>query len=692
MADFEFTSPEGKSYTVTGPEGATKEQAFSILQQQLGPSAMDTVNGLAKAGGIGIVKGGIGLLGMPKDIPDLIEAGSNWGNKKLVEMGFPGATPRTEAQRTKLFENRMPGSHDIRSAVESQTGEFYEPKTRAEKYVQNVGEFVPAALSGPGGMARKLVTQAAVPGVASEAAGHVVAGTDAEPWVRAGVGLVSGVGATALSRPGGTAGVLRSQLPEWVTDAHIGQAEGLIQDAAARGINLTWSEALSQVTAQPVLTDAQRLLESAPHSRNRMQEVFGERPRQVDAAVRHELENVAPGGTAQPSTIGPAAGEAAENTLRDVRTTINNATDPLYRAAEGDLLNRHYMAQVVRIPGYREARNAVRNDPQLNRYVAHLPDNSVGFLNEVKKYLDQAAENATHPMTAQRNAQRGAGYTRDAADVRQAAIDASNRAAPPGLPGTYEIALNAQQQARQQFLEPLLQGPLGRVAGKDTTTQKAIEALFPKQALAGSADEVATAVSALAHRNPWAATQLVRAHLESELHQAFNAAGRGQEAAQFSGARFALNVAGSSNVVTQRLENIQAALGALPNGHNLAAGFGQLIPILQATGTRTGKGSLTSFNTRELERMATGGPLENITKHVASPGELMSMADHAIGRWRLGRNLDQLATILTSPQSGNYLRAIARLPQNSPRILAVIGKMLAASTTDYRAKKPVDRK
>jgi len=36
MPTFTFTSPEGKKYDVTGPEGATKEQAFGILQQQLG--------------------------------------------------------------------------------------------------------------------------------------------------------------------------------------------------------------------------------------------------------------------------------------------------------------------------------------------------------------------------------------------------------------------------------------------------------------------------------------------------------------------------------------------------------------------------------------------------------------------------------------------------------------------------------
>lgn len=36
MPKFVFTSPEGKKYTVSGPEGATKEQAFEMLQRQIG--------------------------------------------------------------------------------------------------------------------------------------------------------------------------------------------------------------------------------------------------------------------------------------------------------------------------------------------------------------------------------------------------------------------------------------------------------------------------------------------------------------------------------------------------------------------------------------------------------------------------------------------------------------------------------
>jgi len=36
MSEFKFQDPDGKVHTVTGPEGATEEQAFEILQQQLG--------------------------------------------------------------------------------------------------------------------------------------------------------------------------------------------------------------------------------------------------------------------------------------------------------------------------------------------------------------------------------------------------------------------------------------------------------------------------------------------------------------------------------------------------------------------------------------------------------------------------------------------------------------------------------
>jgi hypothetical protein len=41
MPSFEFTSPEGKRFTVDGPPGATTKQAFDILQQHLGANPFE---------------------------------------------------------------------------------------------------------------------------------------------------------------------------------------------------------------------------------------------------------------------------------------------------------------------------------------------------------------------------------------------------------------------------------------------------------------------------------------------------------------------------------------------------------------------------------------------------------------------------------------------------------------------------
>lgn len=60
MPSFEFTSPEGKKYTVNGPDGATKEQAFSMLQTQLkAPPAPQSAADMipATTSGLGVQRG-----------------------------------------------------------------------------------------------------------------------------------------------------------------------------------------------------------------------------------------------------------------------------------------------------------------------------------------------------------------------------------------------------------------------------------------------------------------------------------------------------------------------------------------------------------------------------------------------------------------------------------------------------------
>jgi hypothetical protein len=71
MPTFELTSPEGKKYRVEGPEGATQEQAYGILQKQLAAESGNTRGGdLAR----GLLHGA--TMGLAGDAPP--EGSSGW--------------------------------------------------------------------------------------------------------------------------------------------------------------------------------------------------------------------------------------------------------------------------------------------------------------------------------------------------------------------------------------------------------------------------------------------------------------------------------------------------------------------------------------------------------------------------------------------------------------------------------------
>lgn len=653
MSDVAYTGSNLGPLQPKGGDGwdafptATKADTWDAFPEaKPSKGAKETAIDVAKSAGIGVARGAIGVAGLIGDMTDLgakgIEAASN-----LVSDAT--GTERYKRPEGGSALDKIPTTQSITKAVEGATGDFYKPETTAGEYARTVGEFLPAALAGPGGMARKVVMQAAVPGVASEAAGQATEGTAVEPYARAGAGLVAGFGGAVLSRPGSTASAIRSQLPEGVTQATVDDARQLMQAAADRGIRLTWPEALSQSAGRPVLSDTQRILESAPGSRTRMQDFYAERPQQIDQAALNEFGRIAP-GTPNPSQIGPQASVAANETLGDVRQTINNAAQPFYHRAEGVLLTPAEMQQVQRIPGYEQARDAVRNSPQLNSYVAHLPDNSVGFLNEVKKYFDQANQNAGSRFNQGRNQQVAAVHGRAAEAVRQIG---------EALSPDYAAALAIQRQARTQYLEPLLQGPLGRMAKRDATTRSAIEALFPSSPLPNSHNEIATAVGALAHRNPGAATQLVRAHVESVFNEASKNLQGGPN--QFGGAKFANRLVGN----IQQRANLQAAIESLPNGNVLWNGFDNFLEAVEATGTRQAKGSLTAFNSSELKAMSGSGVIGEAAKTAASPGKWLSIVNDKWGQWQLGNNLDELARIFTDPNSAQALRRIVNMPRGS---------------------------
>lgn len=643
------------------------------------PFATD-MGGVAKQYGVGVGKGAIGLAGLPGDAQQLAKKAGDWVAEKLPSFGdtrlgqfLKEESAKSAGGAASAASGDLPGSYElptsegIQHQVEKVTGDFRKPQDQAEADAQTAGEFSVGML-GPGGIIRKAITQVAAPAAATITAGRL---SDQNPYVKALAGFVAGGIGAALGGASSAESLLRSKLPPSVTEHDITRAGQLIDHAQTRGVTLTWPEALTRVTGQPVLTDTQRILESHGQTRPHMQEFFADRPAQVENAARNEFDQIG-NLPASPSTIGPQAREVADQTLGGIRQQINHAAEPFYQAAENVHLTPAEMSHVRSIPGWTEARDAVRNGPNAWR-VEHLPDESVGFLNAVKKHFDQAAENSASKFNPGRNKETQATREMQASAVRQIGELKSS---------DYQIALEIQRQGRQQFLEPLLQGPLGKLAKKDTTTQKAIDALFPENPVPGTEGEIRNAVYALAQSRPAVAEALVRAHVEMTFNQAARDLQGG--ANQFAGAKFAVKLAGGA----QQRENLRAAIEALPNGAARWEGFEHLLDIMSATGARQPKGSLTAFNTLEVGSMSGNG-LASLASKGASPAKWWSAANDAFKAWSLGRNLDQLARIITDPRSGDALRQIVRIPAGSDRALTATGRLiltLGAATTDQRAK------
>jgi hypothetical protein len=623
---------------------------------------------IAKAIPSGLAKGAIDLAGLPDTISQLWAAG---GDKLIDAMEYTLGLPKGWAEETKGFIRQgrvggamggLPSAKSIRQTVEQNiTGPLYEPQTVPGKFAGTMSEMVPGA-------GRRLITQAMMPGIASEAAGQVAESVapDYAPLAR-GVGAVAGgIAGAPFQRASSAEAAIRQNLAGNVDQATINQATQLMDDAAAIGVRLTWAEAIERVAPGAGLTNLQRVVESSKGGREVMAPMFAARPGQIDAAAGQTFDTIAHAAP-NPSAIGPAVGRAAEDQIEGVRGIINRASEPFYTAAAAERIPAAQMGLIRRTPGWREARDAVRNDPQLARYVRGLPDNSIGFVDEVKKYLNAAAEHATQPVGAQgRNMQRSAGYSSDAQIMRDTAVDVSRTV--PGNP--YETALNIQSQGREQFLQPLIDGPLGKLAKRDITTQNAIDTLFPKNPLANSAAEIEQTMRALAQRHPYAALSLLRAHAESVFNEATRNLQGG--ANQFGGARFAKDIAGNP----QQRANLEAAVRASgPNGDDVWQGFERFLDIVQATGTRQQIGSKTAFNAQDLKDLSSGGLMGNAAKTGASPSKWLSVVSDAWSRWQLGGNLTELAHILTDPNSRRILTQIIDAPVGSTKGLVLAGQL-----------------
>ena len=681
---FAGTSARGvamPSYDAMGNATGSNETVMANSQS-------DDVGGYLRdiAGGFGggLVRGAAGTAGF---VTDTLPWALSEGSKSLARVATFQSPDQFEASFRADAQRLSPALRNIartvssgletgslQKGIESVTGPAYEPHTRAGRFASTVGEFVPGSLIGPGNMVRNAMTFGVLPGLASEAGGQLFEGSAMETPARLAGGLAGGVGGMMASRGSAASGVLRKNM-EGVSAQELDAAEALFQRAQQAGQPISRAEAVQAVTnGRTGMGDLQHTVEGM----GGMKDFYAPRVAQNEAGARRAFDSMATRAP-DPSSIGRQVGIAAENTLDDVRGAINRQTRPLYDAAEHQRIDPHTFAQVQRDPVFQEGLRRVREDPWIGPTLAGHPDDSVRVVHAIKTQLDETGRNLRDPIagTARNNYASSIVQQGNQRLVR-AADEATGSA--PGVMGSYETARTQQAQLREQYLQPLLDGPIGKIANRDQTTKQAIEALFPANPLPGSAGEVATAVSAVAQRNPWAARQLVRTHAEMSFNEASQRLASGPN--QSGGAKFAALIRGNSD----QAANLEAAVTSLPNGDATWRGFNSFLELLEAQQFRQATGSRTAFKVPGVEDLKSGGLANNAAQIVASGGiKWPAKAVGAIQNWNVGRNLDELAGLLTDPAAAGAFRAIADAPRGSDKATALAARLAVIGVNGWQS-------
>lgn len=188
----------GEIIRMRGQSAAPQEVASGKgdRERSVGETAWD----MLKGAGTGVVEGAVSLAGLPRDAGQWLGEKVTYGAGRLM-----GQTPEEiatrQSQTAKVMDQGAPSSAQIMSGVEGTIGKLPQPETTAGQYAKTVGQMVPGAAIGPGGMIRK-GAMAVVPGVASEAAGQATEGTAIEPYARTAGALIGGVAAAGKSSPG----------------------------------------------------------------------------------------------------------------------------------------------------------------------------------------------------------------------------------------------------------------------------------------------------------------------------------------------------------------------------------------------------------------------------------------------------------------------------------------------------------
>jgi hypothetical protein len=617
---------------------------------------------MGKAALTGAAKAAISIPGFGGDTADMLAKGSQVASDYIADKLGIDPGPRAGPPIAST-------SDQIQKGVEKVTGDFPKPQTVPGKFTEAIMSNIPAAaMGGEGAIAR--AANVIVPAATSEAAGEASAGTKFEPLMRFLGGLFGNTATgVAASRAGAPERMIRHAV-DGVTPGEFDDAAALAARAQRVGVPLSGPEAIQGATDNATrLGDIQRIVENSRGGGSTTARFYSERPGQVADATGRTLDTIAP-ASPQPSTIGPQAAEAATGAIDEVRHNINAATRPAYQAAENHVLAPADFDPIARDPAFQASLQRLRNDEVLGPTYAHQPDNSVAVVDAVTKDMRDrgvALGNAANPGFSSQTAGL---YTQGSAEARDIARDPAR-----GGVQAYDDALTAQEQARRQNLEPLEQGPLGRVAAA-ADTKGAANAVLPPKPLAGGEHELVDAVQRIEQQAPGTGAALVRQRLADQFDTDSSRLVGGEN--QYGGARFAKSIAGTPQAETN-LHAVNDALrvGPFQPGGPPPSELQDLVDVLRATGTRRPQGSATTFNSQMNHELQLP-PLSAEAAMALKSGGLSiptGVRDRAKQAW-LGRGTGQLADMFLAPDSVEQIRGISQRAAQTPMSDAMLRQAL----------------
>lgn len=146
MPQFTFEGPGGQQHTIEGPEGASAEDAFKILQSHLGMGQVQTP-GLMKSAASGLIEGA----GAPGDLSQKALGGAP-PQQPIDRNTYYGQLVNTLNQARQYLE--LPTSQKIGNAVGMQPTQ---PVTGAEKAVQGAAGMLPGMALGGAPVGRAMM-------------------------------------------------------------------------------------------------------------------------------------------------------------------------------------------------------------------------------------------------------------------------------------------------------------------------------------------------------------------------------------------------------------------------------------------------------------------------------------------------------------------------------------------------------